>query len=467
MVAFLSSGLLLAAALAAPHRAPSIRPMTLLDAHPERSSVVVVKLAEGQGLVFEAGQLNGPMSPLHRLLADAVPLFQRSRAALQADRTRSDPDAVLADLSLYLRIEADDAHSRLPSLRADPRVEMAYLAPAPVPPPIDIAPTTPLFEEEQTYKMAGPDGMGFDIADRWPGARGAHVLVSDVEYGFDPEHEALNSIDIPMLGHPSDWYQFHGNGVLGIMASPPEDYGITGLISDAQFTIVSPFTAPDVYNVADAINLAASELVAGDVLLIEQQGWVSDTFTPVEIYPEIFDAIAAAVAQGIVVIEPAGNGGCDLDDPVWEGWFDREVRDSGAIIVGGGASPSSGFPPRSWFPEGSCFGHRVDVQGWFDSIVTASAADGEPQFVDLFYPDRDGRQAYTARFGGTSGAAPLVASVAAAMNSMAIQTRGTPFSPMDLRAAMVSTGHPQPDGDPYPIGPQPDLRRLMRIWGVR
>ena len=163
----------------------------------------------------------------------------------------------------------------------------------------------------------------------------------------------------------------------------------------------------------------------------------------------------------------AGNGGCNLDDPMWDGWFDRTERDSGAIIVGGGASPLSGHEARSWFPGGSCYGDRVDVQAWYDNIVTASASDGAPRFVDLFYPDADGRQAYTAQFGGTSGASPMIASIAAALNGVMIEQRGQPMDPMDIRAAMVSTGHPQPDGHLYPIGPQPDLRRLLRIWGVR
>ena len=119
-------------------------------------------------------------------------------------------------------------------------------------------------------------------------------------------------------------------------------------------------------------------------------------------------------------------------------------------------------------PFGSCYGDRVDVQGWFDAIVTASAEDGAPQFVDLFYPEADTRQAYTARFGGTSGASPMVAATAAAFNGFWTQRSGAPLSPMDLRAAMVSTGHPQQeDGDTHPIGPQPDLRRLLRVYGVR
>ena len=158
-----------------------------------------------------------------------------------------------------------------------------------------------------------------------------------------------------------------------MLAPPDAGYGVVGMIPGAAFAISYPFSAPDLYNVPDAINRAAAEMLPGDVLLIEQQGWNGDTYTPVEIDPAVFDAIATAVAQGIVVIEPAGNGACNLDDPIWEGWFDRNVRDSGAIMVGGGASPFGELTARSWYPFGSCYGDRVDVQGWFDAIVTASA----------------------------------------------------------------------------------------------
>ena len=42
------------------------------------------------------------------------------------------------------------------------------------------------------------------------------------------------------------------------------------------------------------------------------------------------------VQEDRVVVEAAGNGAVELDAPECEGWFDRSVRDSGAIIVGAG-----------------------------------------------------------------------------------------------------------------------------------
>ena len=239
------------------------------------------------------------------------------------------------------------------------------------------------------------------------------------------------------------------------------------MVPDAALMVVSPFVDDSEYNVAESIVLATEHLEEGDVLLIEQQGWVDSIFLPVEIDPAVFDAITLAVAKGIVVIEPAGNGASNIDPPAWSGWFNQNERDSGAIIVGGGASPLSDYTPRSWYPMGSCYGERIDVQGWFDSIVTTSAADGQPEYTELFFPGGDGRQAYTASFRGTSGAAPIIAAMAAAMNSVGWELHGRPWDPIELREAMISLGHPQPPAEERLIGAQPDLRRMLRTWAIR
>ena len=459
---------LITAAVAAPFRAPRAAHGRAVVPQSEQDLTLVVKLAEDRGLVPTADTILGADATLLRLLRGAEPLFTRPRAALLRDLATADVNAKLADLSLYLQLQTSDAPALSAALLAHPLIEDVYRASDPVAPPFDIPPETPSFVPDQAYLGPGPRGLGFDIQERWSGALGLGVVVADVEYGFDLEHEVLNEVDVTELGHAADLYLAHGNGVLGMMAPGFEGFGLRGMLPEASYVVSYPFTDAETYNVADAINRAAADLIAGDILLIEQQGWVDGVFTPVEIEPAVFDAIATAVAQGIVVVEPAGNGACDLDDPRWGGWFDRETRDSGAIMVGGGSSPLSDLTPRSWFPEGSCYGSRVDVQGWFDSIVTASAADGAPHFVDLFFPDGDTRQAYTARFGGTSGAAPMVAAVAAAFNNFWGQHTGDVFAPLDLRAALISTGHPQQeDAGLHPIGPQPDLRRMLRTYGIR
>ena len=451
-------------AAAAPHRGEPVRPR-IIDEGPGRNPHrLIVKLAENRGFSIANSRIIGPkpLPVINELLEGSQPLFSRHARSTGVPRS-----AGAADLSLYRVISSADAALLGNRLLNRPEVETAYLAPQPVPPPADIPPETPDFSFDQLYDQPGPDGFGFDRANDWPGGDGRNVMIADVEYGFDPMHEDLTSVTIDAFGPGFSDYQFHGNGVLGVLAAPDNGYGITGLVPAAPLMVVSPFSDPETYNVADAIDMAASMLTAGDVLLIQQQGWRNDTYTPVEVEPAVFDAIAAAVAAGIVVIEPAGNGACDLDDPIWEDAFNRAERDSGAIMVGGGASPLSGFEPRSYHPIGSCYGDRVDVQGWYDHMVTLSARDGAPSFTDLFFPEADGRQAYTGQFGGTSGAAPLVAAIAAVMNSVAIETGSEPWDPLELRAVLSSTGHPQTGDGVEAVGPQPDLRRLLRIYGVR
>ena len=113
----------------------------------------------------------------------------------------------------------------------------------------------------------------------------------------------------------------------------------------------------------------------------------------------------------------------------------------------------------------------MDVQGWFDGIVTTINADLGGDYADLWlpdtaeYPSGDPRQAYTTLFGGTSGASPQVAAAVAVANSVAIEVRGEPMAPEEVRNLMRTTGTKQPSDDPYLIGPQPNLRNMIR-YGV-
>ncbi|MFT4975874.1 MAG: serine protease [Myxococcota bacterium] len=451
------------AVAASPHRAPALRQLDLYDGPGRRADTLTIKLAEDAGVRWEDGALVGLDAALMAPLLGAAPLFTRPAAALRADRATFDPEHQLADLSLYVTVRATDAAALGAVLQGHAQIECAYLAFGPVPPPADIPPTTPDFEDLQEYRGPAPAGLGFDEAARWPGGDGSNVAIADIEYGWEPEHEDLEAVaDEVAWGWASGLYEFHGTAVLGELVATDDGYGVTGMATGADVFVVSPFSEPDVYSVAAAIDGAASLLDAGDVLLIEQQAYVYGVFAPVSVEPAVFDAIAAATAKGIVVVEPGGNGAQDLDDPLWEGWFDREQRDSGAIMVGGGASPLGGYTARDWYPYGSSYGTRVDVQGWYDSIVTTAG----PSMANLFDAG-DGLQGYTDYFGGTSGASPMIAAAAAVANSIAWEVWGQPWDPWDLRAALTSTGTPQDDQSGAHIGPQPDLRRLLWAWGAR
>ena len=71
-----------------------------------------------------------------------------------------------------------------------------------------------------------------------------------------------------------------------------------------------------------------------------------------------FDAIRSVTARGIIVVEAAGNGSMNLDNPIYERRFSRAVQDSGAITVG--ASDGGGSLVTACF---SNHGSRVDAHG--------------------------------------------------------------------------------------------------------
>ncbi len=340
-------------------------------------------------------------------------------------------------------------------LLAEGQVDSAVLALRPAPPPADIPPLTPLFEQLWWWNF--PDGLGFDEAMDYPGGDGANVTLVDIEYDWLETHEDL-AVGDALAGEPEEVYAFHGSGVLGITSGQDNDYGVTGGAAGATALVVHPdFEVDGVleYDLARAIYEATTVLSAGDVILVEQQVYgPSEEFLPATWDEGARAAIAAATAAGIVVVVPAANGAVDLDDPAYAGAF---AIDTGAILVGGGFPPSYG-EPRAW--AGSDYGEGVHVQGWNTDIVSAG---GSP-YTDLYFPGGDERQAYTAVFGGTSGASAQVAALSAVLQSVAIATRGAPLSPVELRAALVRSGTPQSGA--VPIGPQPDLRRLLRSFAV-
>ena len=95
----------------------------------------------------------------------------------------------------------------------------------------------------------------------------------------------------------------------------------------------------------------------------------------------------------------------------------------------------------------------MNVQGWGTAVFTAGYGD----FAT--YGD-DRHQAYTAGFGGTSSASPIVTGAAALLVEASRRYRADPIPPADLRDLLEATGTP---GDPSngAIGPLPDLEAAL------
>ena len=78
-----------------------------------------------------------------------------------------------------------------------------------------------------------------------------------------------------------------------------------------------------------------------------------------------FDAIQTVSANGYIVVCAAGNGSMPLDDPHYNGMYDLNVRDSGALLVGAMFPNISG--PMCYTNHGS----RIDAHSWGRNVVAA------------------------------------------------------------------------------------------------
>ncbi len=387
----------------------------------------------------------------------------------------------LADLDLYYRIPLAEG-ATMPSvasllnwLNSLASVELAQ-ANAPLSLPSDIAPPTPNFDAlgYQGYLDSAAAG-GIDARYAWtiPGGRGGGIRVVDVEYAWRTTHEDFPPV-FYVAGNNSTVGLDHGTSVIGVLAAPDNGYGVTGIANQASVGLQSLLDStlpPNGY--APAILKAAQQVGFGDVLLLELQaqaapyettcpcaaegGTCARTFVPVEFYIDAFDAIRMVTAGGTIVVEAGANGSNNLDHSMYGRRFDRNFRDSGAILVAASkGSAGFGVPVCT-----SNYGSRIDVHAWGKNIATLARAHMDD---DLFTGGGDPRQTYTSNFANTSGASPIVAGAAAVIQGAALASGQAPLSPSAMRALLRETGTPQ-SPDARSIGPIPNLRAALGSLG--
>jgi len=467
-------------------RAVPVKPVhTTINAAAYRGHVVV-KLREGLDVeqiglrLVDAG--SGDLHAVNRVISESSlqsvrPLLSRSKSDLRAERQAAEAKSrkQLADMSLYYWIDVGDAaeaESMINRFNQLDDVEIAYYQPTPelpIAPPesypaSEIAPaaagamTTPSFESGQTYLGPAPGGVDAYYAWTQPGGRGINVEIVDIEGNWRMTHEDLSKANGSLLGgtviNDIAWRN-HGTAVLGEMVGDFNSYGITGIANGATVGMVSIGSM----STADAINLAASYLGAGDAILIElhaagprynfesrddQLGYVC-----MEYWQANFDAIQIASASGIIVCEAAGNGAEDLDDPIYENRFDTTYRNSHAIMCGAGAPPSGAYGPDRSRLGFSNYGERVNLQGYGRGVVTTGYGDLYSTGGEDYY--------YTSYFSGTSSASPIVTGAVACLSGWYQLNYSSTLTPDQIRDALVHTGSPQmPNGTEH-IGPRPDL----------
>jgi hypothetical protein len=449
-----------------------VRSWDASDLEQFNSEWVQVKFAEGSdirmvngGFVDDSGRNLSLVNTMigHPSVIEIRPTFNKDRATLRAWKTLGEErsGAVGPDLSLWFNLRVRGGRSKVArlinELNSLPVVEISHPVPIVEPAVLQTSdkraePTTsgrvertPDFTNLQDYLYDPPVGLDGPAAWAIAGGYGELMKFIDVELCWTEDHE---DFDFDQFfyegGYTQDpGYETHGTAVLGEVIGQHNEYGISGFAPAVNYGVV----AIDIGLYPDAAQYfqeALDHLDTGDVWLIELQMYPPDCgATPMEWLQVNYDVIwTSSWAREVVCVEAGANGSQDLDDPSWEGVFDREQRDSGAIMVAAG-TPTGRV--AEWFTN---YGSRMDVHAWGSQIVTTGYGD--------LYDGGSLQTRYTSTFGGTSGASPMIVGSSLCLQGIAKAHLAYPLTPELLRSVLHDTGIPHLDPTKE-IGPRPDL----------
>ncbi|PFI80312.1 S8 family peptidase [Bacillus cereus] len=385
-------------------------------------------------------------------------------------REINDSEHISSNLLNYYIVENQgdiDVQALLAKFEKSSLIETAYLQEEETPPEerltnLSVNPYDEPRLTRQGYLEPAPLGINAPYAWSINGGDGKGTTFVDMEYGWLLSHEDLVNQKIELMsGQNKSEHHDHGTSVLGIVSAEDNNIGGIGIAPKAKVKVVSQIRDNGNYNTADAILSAVNNMQAGDILLLEAQatydGYGDKNYFPVEVKPDIFDAIRMGTNKGIIIIEAGANGGNDLDqfrDRNGKQVLNRnspDFKDSGAIMVG---AASARVPhKRSYF---SNYGSRVDVYGWGNAVDTTDAKPSE--FITNLY---------TSSFAGTSSASPIIAGAAASIQGIAKNNLGRVYTPRQLRDILSdsSTGTKSNDPTSDKIGVLPDLKAILSKLG--
>ena len=324
---------------------------------------------------------------------------------------------------------------------------------------------------DQGYLLSAPWGLGMTDVAGWPFMFGRAVResramrVAVIDDYFHLSHPDLADIPpaeiqqdgVSLIHHP------HGTAVLGLLFPRRDREGLIGIAAGASPVLVYPYTRQGAllyYDIADAVSRATQYLGRGDVLLIERHVISpAQDYLPMETIPPCRDAMRVAVAKGIIVIEPAGNGSDRLLKlPAEPFGPPRCAWHSGAIMVGATLRSTPAQGRHGVHDPGTSYGPRIDASAWGTNVLTAKVA------ARYRMSSLDSATDY-GTLSLTSAASAQVAGAVAIASCVArnLAPSGVGPAPWTLRTMLVATGTPSHLANAgKPCGVQPDLLRLLR-----
>jgi hypothetical protein len=425
----------------------------------------------------DGGELDEMNQILRRYgLRQAEPTILISRAdAVAAQELAQGQDSDVPLLAQFVTLHfAEDADTQriAEELNGLPEVERAVAVPTALPPtlvaepeavgtetalPTLVPPGEPLTGHSSQVVVDSATGLENQwyvfrcrVDRAWTRSSGRNVVVADVDWGFRTGHQDLaakiartfNAFDgTTDVTHGGS--VFHGTGVTGLAGAAVNSVGMAGVAYAAEVWGVQADsgTGPSLggNSWARGIDWVRTTSSGGrrKVVILEVQ---TGAFGNYEQVPSVNAAIRTAIGAGVVVCVAAGNGDRDagLDDS------GNAIPETGSILVGATAYDPA-INKRAWF---SNWGPRITVACPGDSAHDLTCDSG-------------GDTAYRNGFGGTSGATPKVAGVAALM----LATNPS-LSHADVRRILTVTGSALTPDPGKPVGTFLDAAAAVRQASV-
>ncbi|WP_449432503.1 S8 family serine peptidase [Pseudomonas putida] len=336
----------------------------------------------------------------------------------------------------------------------------------------DNAQPTPDFESHQYYlEQPSPRWQGLNIRQVWDKqvvGRGARVHFSDG--GLFPDHEDLRTnANLKVVTSEPNQAPEHGTASVGIMLATRNGSGVTGICHAAQLYLYNNYAGT---NGSQTLKDLLRHVEPGDIVGINRHSAnieVLSTFLPTVHERSWWDTAQQLTARGAIVLFAAGNGssvsdarkgtalGHGVDLAAWP-HFDNH-GDAEAILVG--ACQSWDGKPHQY--SNYRYPYRM-LNAWGDSVTTLSYGDLQDK--------SDTARDYTARYGGTSSATPLVAGALSLIQSYAIEHHHIYLDADQMHLLVMASGYQDatlPDSEALPMGARPNVHaalvQLDRILG--